>query len=237
MNRTMNMVSMLAFAGVVALTPAANAVTILDTFNVAQSLGIPNSPAGPQTTSSTVMGTSADFLGGSRTLTIGRVNGPFTIAGDIVAGTANLSSGTGTDGFLKLDYSTPAFDITPSATGLSGQLAGDLGNVGSQLVLTITSASGSSSATVPVIPSGSSTTFNPFNIPFGTLMVTSGTGATLTAVTGVTLRLDGQNSFDGALRLLQFDIPRQSVPEPGSVALAFGMLGGAAFTLRRRARK
>lgn len=229
MNRTMNMVSMLAFAGVVALSPAANAITVLDTF-----LGPQTSAfiAGPAT--STFTATTADILGGTRTMTVGRVAGVGEVTAKIAAtgNTLVYSSDFNTDGFLTLGYNTPAFDITPGANGLTGQLAGDLG--GASFTLTIGSTGGnSSSATQVIIPSGTSGTFSNFSIPFASLVG----NVNLMQVTSVTLRLDGANSFDGALRLLQFSTPPTGVPEPGSVALAFGMLGGAAFTLRRRARK
>ena len=223
MNRTKSVIALLGIAGLASFAPAANAVTILDVFNGPQSASI---TPGPSTT--TFMDSVLNILGGTRTLAVGQVAGSGNISSSINAGTLVFNSDFGTDGFLTLNYSTPAFDITPGANGLTGQLAGDLG--GANFTLTVNSAAGSSSASQLIIPSGASGTFSGFSIPFSSLVGT----VNLTAVTGVQLRLDGTNSFDGALRLLQFSTPPSGVPEPGSIALLIGGALSGAVVLRRR---
>ena len=182
MNRTMNMVSMLAVAGVVALSPAANAITVLDTF-----LGPQTSAAVAGPASSNFVATNADILGGTRTMSVGVTSGGGEIKSVIGATGQTLvfSSDFATDGFVTLGYSTPAFDITPGANGLTGQLAGDLG--GANFTLTIGSTGGNmSSASQVIIPTGAAGTFSAFSIPFASLVG----NVDLTQVTSVTLRLE-----------------------------------------------
>jgi hypothetical protein len=223
MNRTKSVIALLGIAGLASFTPAANAITILDVFNGPQSASITPGPANTNFADST-----ANILGGNRNLTVGQTAGIGNISSNINAGTLVFNSDFGTDGFLTLNYSTPAFDITPGANGLTGQLAGDLG--GANFTLTLNSPGGSSSASQVIIPSGAAGTFSGFSIPFSALTGT----VDLTQVTGVTLRLDGTNSFDGALRLLQFSTPPGNVPEPGTVALLVGGALSGAVVLRRR---
>jgi hypothetical protein len=222
MNRILGLGALL---GIISLAPAANAVTILDVFNGPQSASITPGPS-----STTFNDTTANILGGARTLSVGRTAGAGNISSNVNNGQLVFSSDFATDGFLTLDYSTPAFDITPGANGLTGELAGDLG--GATFTLTITSAGGGSSSSTPtlIVPTGSAGSFSPFSIPFSAL---SGT-VDLTQVTGVQLRLNGANSFDGALRLLQFSTPPGNVPEPGTVALLIGGAVSGAVVLRRR---
>ena len=221
----MSRILSLAVVAVIALAPAANAVTVLDNFTGPQSVDFISGPNG------TTFTDNANILGGTRTLTVGRTAGVGDVSTKVGVTPATLvySSDFATDGFVTLGYSTPAFDITPGANGLTGLLAGDLG--GANFTLTIGSMGGGmSSAAANIVPTGSAGSFTPFSIPFSSLVG----NVDLTKVTSVTLRLDGPNSFDGALQLLQFSTPPSGVPEPGNVAMVFGMLGGASFVLRRR---
>jgi len=224
MNRTKSVIALLGIAGLASFAPAANAITILDVFNGPQSASLAPGPA-----STNFADSPLNILGGNRVLTVGQTAGLGNISSNINAGTLNFNSDFATDGFLTLGYSTPSFDITPGANGLTGQLAGDLG--GANFTLTINSTGGgTSSASQLIIPSGAAGTFSGFSIPFASLVG----NVNLMQVTGVTLRLDGTNSFDGALRLLQFSTPPGDVPEPGAVALLIGGALSGAVVLRRR---
>ena len=207
----------------------AQAIIVLDDFSVAQS----NSTQPAINASSMVAGPLTSIFGGTRTTTVVKTGGAGRIDSEInttTPMTLDFSSSVNTDGTVKLDYSSAATDITPGAVGLSGQLAGDLG--GATFTLTIDSLGGGTSSNIPllIVPSGTAGVFSPFNIPFASLVG----NVDLTKVTGVHLLLDGQKSFDGQLRLLQFDVPPSGVPEPGAMALLVGTAGMGGAMLRRR---
>jgi len=228
-NCTKNVIALLGIAGLASFASSAEAVVIFDDFSVSQTT-LTAAPA----SFSNAANLSAPLIfgsGGVRTVTVGGTgNGPVSSVINTMPNTLVFSSGFGVNGFVQLDYALaapPQFNLGAAAIALSADLAGDLSGAGFTLTL-LSSAGASSNLPLLVIPSGSAGTFSSFTIPFASL-----TGnVDLTAITGVRLRLDGVNSFDGALRLLRFE--GSQVPEPGSVALLIGGALSGAVVLRRR---
>ena len=220
--------------------PNANALTVLDTFTTIQT--VTQTDVGSNVGSVSAPGA----LGGHRRLVVSESSGDggdIKARIDVTAKKLAYSSEFGNDGNVLVQYDGTAGNVfNPNGLGsinlsnelyLQGLVAGDLIN-GSLGLRLYSGASNFSSSTINIVGSGSSSVFLPFQINFATLTPT-GSGVDLSNVTAIELRFGGSNSFDGGLRLLQFN----NVPEPGNVAFAItgGMTTLGMIARRRRNRK
>ena len=234
----------LAIAGILgAMTlsaPDANALTVLDTFTTAQTV----TQNGGGTSIGWTLAPGA--IGGYRRMVVSGVATNVGTVKTVITPSNNTlaySSDFGNDGDVLLQYDGTAGNVfTPNGLPginlsnelfLQGLVAGDLGSAVLSLRL-YSSATNFSTSSVPVIGTGPTGSFLPFQINFATLVPT-GSGVNLMNVTAIELNFGGPNSFDGGLRLLQFN----NVPEPGNVAFAItgGMTAFGMIARRRRNRK
>ncbi len=224
MNRTLNIAAML---GVVALAPAAQAVVLTDTVSVPTAT----------TEISGVLNLKKFDVSNFASIPAGAILQSITLSATSNATNSGTLTNTAAQAqTFKITFETDVTLTGPNSISLvpAPMSTQTLTNIPVGVAQTVGPLTGTDTKSVNVPGADFSfyTGAGLFALNYGSLSGQTVLGGGGNQTSSIVTTADIAATVTYEYRVVPTD-----VPEPGSVALVFGMLGGAAFTLRRRARK